>query len=241
MDTRIVLIRSDGNTDGAGSFDMVFDGTNGERLAGRVKQWLVADIAVPSVLPHFLDDPLEYLPETLPRHSVVIAVNIHDEILLALPGPVKAASGRAIIVPRENPTWTSTWVRSKMRSKCHARGIEVVFPKPFCSLEEDDWHPAINKVIYDLRIGRPNIRIKKANGIVKEVEVLRSAPYGNTWYVAQNLKGKPVAEAETWAFKFWSTCPCLGAMVFDPDYNDLLQHVAGHILLDEMHGVLGRV
>lgn len=88
-------------------------------------------------------------------------------------------------------------------------------------------------MLTELKIGRPEIRFHVADGIIETVDVLRSAPCGDTYYVAEKLKGKPFDKTlDAWAFKFWASYPCLGAMVFDDDFQDLLQHAAGHILLE---------
>jgi thymidylate synthase len=242
--TRIVLVKSDGATTpetAPGPFSLVFDNSYADRLAARLKNSIVQLIGQPSVLPQYLDDPAGYLPDKLLPHDIVIAVNIHEEILLELPALSATAGGKAIIVPREDPTWTTLWLRGELAKKCAALGLEVAFPKPFCSLSDRPEHPVINKALADLKIGQPEIRLKVKNGLIERVEVLRSAPCGDTYYVAEKLKGKPLDELSTWAFKFWASYPCLGAMVFDDDYQDLLQHAAGHILLAATEDAVGRV
>ncbi len=232
--TRVVLIKSGGPSDSTPDpFSLVFNSAYADRLAARLKNSVVYLIKQPRVLPQYLDDPAEFLPAKLPPHDVIIAVNIHEEILLELPALAAAAGGKAIIVPREDPNWTTPWLRGELAKKCDALGLEVVFPKPFCSLADDPSHPAINEVLNDLKIGRPAIRFHVTDGIVSRVEVIRSAPCGDTYYVAEKLKGKAYDETlEYWALKFWASYPCLGAMVFDPDYQNLLQHGAGHIFLE---------
>jgi len=232
-DTRLIIVMSDGGETGKGApFTSFFDNSYAARFAAHFKDATALTVAVPSVMPQYLDDPADYLPEKLPAHDVLIAINVHEEILLELPRLVGQAGGQAIVVPRENPDWTSPWVRDELAKRCSAGGLEAVFPKPFCSLAPDPGHPVVNRMIEDLKIGRPKVKITVADGVITGVEVLRSAPCGDTYYVAKNLPGKPAAEAETWAFKYWASYPCLGGMAFDPEYNDMLQHVAGHILLE---------
>jgi thymidylate synthase len=233
--TRIILVKSVGaasSETAPGPFSLVFDSTYADRLTARLKTFIVQLIGQPQVLPQYLDDPAVYLPDKLQPHDIIIAVNIHEEILLELPALSAAAGGKAIIVPREDPTWTTPWLREELAKKCATLGLEIAFPKPFCSLSNRPEHPVINKVLGDLKIGRPEISLKVKNGLIERVDVLRSAPCGDTYYVAEKLKGKPLDELDSWAFKFWASYPCLGAMVFDDDYRDLLQHAAGHILLE---------
>ncbi len=234
---RIILVKSAGEIPASpGPFSAVFNSAYSDRFAARLKPSLLQIIEVPSVLPQYLNEPSVYLPDKLPCHDVLIAINIHEEILLELPAYVQATGGKAVIVPREDPTWTSPWLREELTRKCVTLGLEIVFPKPFCSLAEDAAHPVVNKVLHDLKIGRPAIRFHIKNGAVEKVDVIRSAPCGDTYFVAEKLKGKLIDDKlDWWASKFWGSYPCLGGMTWDEDYDDLLQHAAGHILLEAVH------
>jgi hypothetical protein len=57
---------------------------------------------VPRSLPPVLDDAAEYLPAELGAGDVIIAINIHPEMLLEIPAMVAGAATRAVIAPR---TW----------------------------------------------------------------------------------------------------------------------------------------
>jgi hypothetical protein len=233
-EVRLIVVKSAKATKTAADpFSLFFDSGYADRFAAGLKKSVVQLIEVPAVLPQYLDDPSEYLPKALEPHDLLIAINVHEEILLELPALVAAARGKAIIIPREDPNWTTPWLREELKKKSAAAGLEIAFPKPFCALADDPDHPAINSMLAVLKIGRPEIRFHVTDGVVSRVEVLRSAPCGDTYYVAEKLKGKPFDETlNAWAFKFWASYPCLGAMVFDEDYQDLLQHGAGHILLE---------
>lgn len=238
--TRLVVIMSDGDfSRAAGPFDLKFDNAYAAAFAAHFAADIAATIKVPSVLPEYLDDPRAYLPPSLPEHDVAVAINIHDEILQELPGVIAAAGGKALVVPREDPGWTSPWLRKKVAADAAALGLEIVFPKPFCSLAEEPEHPAVNAMMRDLKIGRPELKIKVEDGVLTRIEVVRSAPCGDTHYVAANLKGRPLDDRlEWWAAKFWGSYPCRGSMTFDPDFNDNMQHAAGHILIEELRRAL---
>lgn len=232
---------SDGETSGgdADPFYSVFDNSYAAGFAEHFRDRLTAVFKVPSVLPEYLDDPTSYLPKAFPAHDAVIAINIHDEILLEIPKLSAAAGGKALLVPREDPEWTSPWLRDRIARECEKLGIETAFPKPFCSLEEDDARPVLNSVMSELKIGRPKVAITVKDGIVEKVDVLRSAPCGDTYFVAANLVGKQVDEKfDWWATKFWGSYPCRGSMTFDPEFNDNMQHEAGRILLSAIHEAL---
>jgi hypothetical protein len=238
--TRLVVVMSDGDFSVAsGPFELSFDNAYGAGFAGHFSGSITGLVKVPAVLPEYLDNARAILPPSLPPHDVLIAINIHDEILMELPAIIASAGGRALIAPREDPAWTTPWLRDRVSRQCEELGLEAVFPKPFCSLTEDPAHPVVNQMMNDLKIGRPELKITVRDGVVEKIEVIRSAPCGDTYYVAKKLIGKPVDEKfEWWAAKYWGSYPCRGSMSFDPDFNDNMQHAAGHILIDEIRAAL---
>jgi hypothetical protein len=238
--TRLVLMKSAaGSGPAEGPFSLLFDSDYADRFAARMKPFIVQVVEQPRTLPQYLDDPAEFLPSHLSRHDVVIAINLHDEILLQIPDLSAAAGGKAIVVPREDPDWNSPWLRQEMTKECRRLGLEIAFPKPFCSLEEEADQPAIKNMIRDLKIGRPRLRLTCEQGKITKIEVIRSAPCGDTHYVAKNLVGKAIDDKlDWWAAKYWGSYPCRGSMKFDVEFEDNMQHVAGHLLLDALHDAL---
>jgi len=100
----------------AGAFQRVFDSAWADRFIKQLRNehefctgcgdrclhcrdWRVPDfspdiagvIRFPSILPELLDDPAEYLPKELPPHDVLVAIEIHEELLIELPKLAKAA------------------------------------------------------------------------------------------------------------------------------------------------------
>ncbi|MGQ9536804.1 MAG: DUF166 family protein [Actinomycetota bacterium] len=105
----------------------------------------IADvIQLPPVLPYYLDDPAGLLGRELPPHEATVAINVHQEILLALPDLASRAGSRVIIAPSEAPGWVSRWVRGEVRKACRRLGMGCSFPKPFCSLAPGI-HPAVDE------------------------------------------------------------------------------------------------
>ena len=72
-------------------------------------------------------------------------------------------------------------------------------------------------VIVEIPIGYPKLKLELGDGYIKDAKVLRSAPCGNTYYVAFNLKGAPLdaAVAEVVA-KYWHSFPCVASMERPP-------------------------
>ncbi len=240
MPTRLILVMSDGDTARPPApFDLSFDNAYAAGFASHWGDYIVQTITHPAILPEYLDDPVAYLPDLIVPHDVMIAINIHEEILLELPSVAAAAGGQAIVVPREDPAWTTPWSRDEVARRCAVAGLEAAFPKPFCSLVEDPSRPTITAMMRDLKIGRPEMTVTVRDNVVVAVDVVRSAPCGDTYYVAQNLTGKAVDDKlEWWAAKYWGSYPCRASMAFDPDFNDNMQHAAGHILIGALRAAI---
>jgi hypothetical protein len=90
---------------------------------------------VPTSLPPVLDDAAEYLPAELGAGDVIVAINIHPEMLLEIPTMVAGAATRALIAPIEDPNWIKQGLQKQLTQECARRNMESAFPKPFCALE----------------------------------------------------------------------------------------------------------
>ena len=188
---------------------------------------IVDILQFPSVLPYYLDDPLDFTGRELPPHDATVALNVHQEILLALPRAASAAGSRVIIAPAEGPDWVSRWVRGQVKKVCRELDMGCAFPKPFCSLYPGI-HPAVDEFMEHFRIGYPKIKLELGDGYIRGAKVVRSAPCGNTYYVAFNLKGAPLeaAVAEVVA-KYWHSFPCVASMEIDRELGETILHVGG--------------
>ena len=187
----------------------------------------------PDNLPAMLeDDPAELLPPVSAFQGVhtVLAINLHQDILLSLPELILQAGVKALVVPLEEPLWLQGGARRQAEQKTKGSGLEIVFPKPFCSLRENEEHPEVNKFIRYFRIGFPQFSIKKLDGVIQEARVLHSSPCGAAYFVARNLAGVPDDEKlpEIVGNK-WHNYPCTGSMKMDRELKDTILHRAGYL------------
>ncbi len=195
------------------------------------KEDIAGIIPIPAEMPYYVDDPDEYLPAELPPHDVLLVIHVHEDILMSLPARSKRAGGKAIISPGEDPAWLSQWVRSKVRKACGELGMDVAFPKPFCSLAPAPDQPVISEFISHFRVGRPRIKVKVLDGRIIDAQVITCAPCGCTYYVARNLIGKEVNEdlnTEVTA-KYWHSYPCVASMDVDRELGDTPLHRGGYV------------
>jgi len=195
------------------------------------KEDIAGVLLLPAELPYYVDDAGDYFPDELPEHDVILAIHIHEDLLLSLPQRSKKAGGKALIVPGEDPAWLSQWIRGRLKKICDNLGLESSFPKPFCALEAGPDQPVIAEFIKHFRIGRPRITIKVQEGKVIDAQVITSAPCGCTYYVARNLIGKEVNEdlnPEITA-KYWHSYPCVASMDVDRELGDTPLHKGGYM------------
>ncbi|MDH4099749.1 MAG: DUF166 domain-containing protein [Nitrospirota bacterium] len=197
------------------------------------KEKIVDIIRLPSEMLYYLDDPREFFPgRKLPVHDVLLAINVHEELMMALPEMIAEVGGKALVAPGEDPRWLGKWMRGEVKKRCKKLKIEVSFPKPFCAMKEGEG-PVLDEFMREFRIGRPGIKIDVVDGVITDAIVTSSAPCGCTYYVAHNIIGTNIDEnsiekinTEITA-KYWHSYPCVASMDMDADVGDTLLHIGG--------------
>jgi hypothetical protein len=227
----------------------VVQGRYGERItanlqAARVPGWTVECWAAPRVLPPVIDYPEDYLPDELPSADLVLSLGEHPGVAELLPDIVTLCGAQAVIAPVDNVAWLPPGLMRQLDGWLAAMGVAAVFPKPFCSLTETTLHayrkeePYVNGLVAEFarHFGRPALMLTldESGAAVAEARVERDSPCGCARHVAEALVGVSVEEAEERAGMSHHHYPCLAAMAMDPEYNDTLMHVSGHILIDEV-------
>jgi len=195
---------------------------------------IVEIIEFPAELPVMLDELEEYLPASLRNHDILIAISVHEEILLSFIENFSTARG--IIVPIEEPWWVSPYAQGRIEGLCRSRGIEIAFPKPFCSFGPSE------RVLRDFqktfRVGKPEIRYEVKNSRIIDAKVLCSAPCGATYFVARNMKGRKVdGDLVNIIDSLLSAYPCTASTKVDRDFSDSIIHRAVRIQRDILKGL----
>jgi hypothetical protein len=186
-------------------------------------EFIAEVITFPAVLPVMLDDPGEYLPDSVKEHDILIAISIHEELLFSFVQYCTEAAG--IVIPIEEPWWISPYMREKLENHCKNRGIEIAFPKPFCSFDPAD---GVLKTLKErFRIGRPEIRFEVKDKRIVESRVLCSAPCGATYFVAKNVRGVEVNDELVQTIdSLLSAYPCTASTEPDREFGDSIIHRA---------------
>ena len=177
----------------------------------------------PATLPFMLEEPEEYLPESVPEHDVLVAISVNEEILISFIKNFPVFKG--VIVPIEDASWITPYGIKSITEICNEKGIEVAFPKPFCSFDPQEG--VLLKFREYFKIGKPEIKFTVENETIKEAKVLCSAPCGATYYTACHLYGKKLEDnleyiIDSSLFHY----PCISGSNIDKDFNDSVMHHA---------------
>jgi hypothetical protein len=220
----------------------VVQGLWGERIADHVRgtapDWHVSTWSAPAVLPPLIDDPDDYLPETLPQADLLLALGDNAGLAQMVPDIVERCGASAVIAPIDRNCSLPPGLARQLTGWLEAMNVEIVFPKPFCSLTEDSYNrPPIQKS-YDnplirrfaQRYGRPQFETEVQGDRIGEVVVLRGTPCGSARHVGEKIIGTASTEAVDSAAMLLHHYPCLASMDMDTDYLDTLMHESGNIM-----------
>ena len=197
----------------------------------------VSPFPVPQHLPLMVDEPREFLPPETGAADIVIAVNIHHDLLLELPYVMAEKGGRALIAPREDPNWIRPGLIMQVEQAAEKLGIESAFPEPFCSLQPIT--PVISEFCDQYQIGRPEFELTISGNVVTAVRVVRSTPCGLTPWAVEQFVGVQVGDALIEKAKLLHHGrPCLATMTMLPGMDDTLMHKSLYMFLDAVQAAM---
>ena len=193
--------------------------------------------------PDFIEDVTEYVPDNIPEADLIIAVGMHGDINMVIPEVVKRSKAKSAIAAIYHPQQIPLGLQNEIKSELDD-DITIVFPKPFCSLTPmgDEFIDKFTKVF-----GKPKLTIETnsateevdLDSTITSVEVLRGAPCGNTWFVAEEILGLPAREAEFEANRKHHNFPCSASMATDKQSGDTILHLASYKIKEAVKRALG--
>jgi hypothetical protein len=192
----------------------------GESLAGIID--------LPGELPYLLENPERYVPQDIPPHEILLAINVHEQILLGFLERCSRRGTVGAVVPVESGEWVSGSARRQAEELCRYARMEVSFPKPFCAFDP----PAGSKLAEfrkQFHIGKPSVELTVREGVIERAYVHVSAACGATYYVARHLEGRRADEDLRYdvVSKRLHSYPCTASMAWDEELDDTILHVAG--------------
>jgi len=182
----------------------------------------------PAVLPYLIETPADYVPPQVPEHDVILAIHIHEQILLDILKRSGDWGTRGVVVPIEASDWVSGSARAEAEAICGRAGMELAFPKPFCAFDPPKGS-LLAEFRKQFRVGKPDVHLTVEEGRITEARTDVSAACGATYYVARWLEGKGVdddLEFEVVSKRLHSY-PCTASMEWDDELNETCLHIAG--------------
>jgi hypothetical protein len=215
--------------DGAIRILAIVQGEYGERIANNIKnngpsKWEVRTIEMEKGLPALIDDPEEFLPPDIPKADILLAIQEESAAAQLIVDIARAAQVRGVIAPIDNSEWLPEGMMNQIKRELEKMGVESVFPRPFCTLEETG-----SKLLDQFVecFGKPKLDLEWENGRVTRVEIKRDAACGCANYVAKQLVGVSTDDAVEKAGLIHHHYPCLASMKVEKDLEDTLMHVSG--------------
>ena len=199
-----------------------------EKYDWHLSENIAAILDFPSVLPFILEKPEKYVPANMPAHDVLLAIHIHEQILLEILARCGQWGTKGVVVPLEALDWISGSAIRQALEICAKNNIEISFPKPFCSFD-----PPRGGVLAEFRkffrIGFPDVDITVKNGVISKAKVNVSAACGATYCVARWLVGCTICEdLKTEVIsRRWHSYPCTASMEWFDEPGNTPLHVAG--------------
>lgn len=208
---------------------VLIQGEYGERIAKNVQEngpagFKVTTMTLPDDLSMVVEDPAEYLPESLPHADLVLALQENSSAAQLISEIVKSTDAKALIAPVDNSAWLPHGMRTQIERELSKLGIAVTFPRPFCTLEPVG-NPVIDKFVE--YFGKPILRLEVEKDTVTKTDVVRDSPCGCGRFVAKELPGTKVRDAVEKAGLVHHHYPCLCSMDMEDDLGDTLMHVSG--------------
>jgi ferredoxin len=202
-------------------------------LATKLSSQIVGIHEVDEDVPEFIEDWEVYLPDFLPESDLIIAVGLKGDINLLVPDVARKTGAKSMIISLKDSSQVPLGLQKEIEED--AGDLTIVFAKPFCTLK-----PNGDKYIdeFTQHFGKPELSID-ADNLIHKVTVLRGAPCGCTDFIATELEGMPVEDAELLTAEKFHNYPCLGSMAQDSQLNDTILHVAGYQAKEAVKRALG--
>ncbi|WP_342305996.1 DUF166 family protein [Methanolobus sp. ZRKC5] len=181
-------------------------------------------------LPDFVEEPIEYIPDNLPLSDLIIAIDLHPDLLMTVPDIAEMTGAKGVIIPVDDSRLVPAGLTEQVKNKLESQEVECECPKPFCSLDISG-KPVIDEFV-KMGFGRPLLHIETdpVNGLFTHVGVIRDAPCGATWFVAKKLKWSDLKDYKETISSAHHAYPCTASMEKDVQIGDTILHEAGYII-----------
>jgi hypothetical protein len=182
-------------------------GKYGNRLIETLHQYsdfTVKTASLPARLPDFLDEPEEFVkrldidPDVF-NVDTIITYSLHPDITPVIARMAGKTGVSSLIVPGGSSRAPLVEL-DKISSEY---GIYIEVDEICCTLPEKE-----ETTPYSSVFGLPEFEVSTKNGYISDVRVLKGAPCGSTWKMAEKLIGTRVEDAPAKAGLLIQQYPC---------------------------------
>lgn len=180
------------------------------RLLDTITQYTgftATSISIPIIIPKFIDDPASLvngmaLNEEVLSSDLIITYSLHPDITPEIVLRAARAGSKAVLIPGGRSRAGDPGQLKRISEQYH---IKLVIEDICCEIG-DDTDSTINE--FNSILGSPLLEVRVYDGIISDVRVIRGAPCGSTWWMAEQLKGVLVDEAPAKAGLLIQQYPC---------------------------------
>ena len=192
------------------SIGVVTRGKYGMRLLDtiiRYTDFTSASVSIPIILPKFIDDPAllvngQGLNEEVLGLDLIITYSLHPDITPEIVLRAARAGSEAVLIPGGR---SRAGDPGQLRRISEQYNIKLVIEDICCEIR-DDTNITINE--FNSILGSPLLEVRVDDKMISNVRVIRGAPCGSTWWMAEQLKGVLVDEAPAKAGLLIQQYPC---------------------------------
>ncbi|MDW7731528.1 MAG: DUF166 domain-containing protein [Methanolobus sp.] len=182
-------------------------GKYGKRLIETIVSRTELDVvsaALPEYLPGFIDEPEGFLEDlqlddAVFRSDILITYSLHPDLTVAIAHKAGKEGVRALIAPggaAKAPV-------HELEQIAEQYGMYIEIEEICCTLSDN---PAISD--FTSKLARPELEVDTRDGKISAVRVIRGAPCGSTWHMAEKLIGTKVEDAPSKAGLLIQQYPC---------------------------------
>jgi hypothetical protein len=187
-----------------------------------------------------IEDPERYVPASPPHADLLLFIPEDARVAELGPALAAASGARALIAPRREASYIPPGLMRQLQETLKKNNIAGCFPMPFCSLTRTFSSSQIIREFANF-FGQPRLSLEIDGGKIAGITVQCETPCGCTRFVAENLVGTPVKEAETQAALCHHYYPCWASAQPVRAVGDSLIHVAARITRHSVRKALAKL
>jgi hypothetical protein len=189
---------------------VVTRGKYGRRLLATVAKYtdhIISSTSISQDIPDFIDDPVSYIDglgidESILSSDLIITFSLHPDITPEIILRAARSGSKAVIVPGGASLAGDP---DLLKQISETYDIMILIEDICCEIG-DDINNTINE--FTSRMGRPKLKVQITDGKISDVTVIRGAPCGSTWWMAERLIGVLADEAPARAGLLIQQYPC---------------------------------